>query len=60
MTPRAFLTEVYRRDRVLALTGWFCLALLAVMLCAAPFDTRQVTGLNPYIKPMKFAVSFAI
>lgn len=27
------------------------------MLCAAPFDSRTVMGLNPWIKPMKFAVS---
>lgn len=30
---RAFLAEIYRRDRVLALTGWAHLALLVVMLC---------------------------
>ena len=26
----------------------------------APFDTRLVTGINPWIKPMKFAISIAI
>lgn len=57
MSARRVLAEVYRRDRVLALTGWGMLALFAVLLAVAPFDTRTVTGINPWVKPMKFCVS---
>jgi uncharacterized protein YfiM (DUF2279 family) len=52
-----FLAELYRRDRVLALTGWGTLALFAVLLAVAPFDSRTVTGVNPWVKPMKFCLS---
>ena len=57
MTTREFLGEVYRRDPVLALTGWGMLALFAVLLAVAPFDARTVTGLNPWVKPLKFCLS---
>lgn len=30
------------------------------MLIVTPFDARTVTGINPWIKPMKFALSIAI
>ena len=54
---REFLSELYRRNRVLALLGWLHLAALAALLLVAPFDTRTVTGLNPWVKPSKFLVS---
>ena len=57
MTAREFLGELYRRNRVLALLGWLHLAALAVVLLVAPFDTRTVLGLNPWVKPSKFLVS---
>ncbi len=47
MTVRAFLAELYRRDPLLALTGWAQVAVLAVVLVIAPFDDRTVLGLNP-------------
>ena len=56
---RAFLGEIYRRNRVLAVLGWLHLAALAVLLVVAPFDARTVTGLNPWVKPIKFLVSIA-
>ncbi len=52
--------EVHRRDRLLSSVGWFHVALFAAMLAVAPFDGRIVTGLNPWIKPMKFAASIAL
>jgi hypothetical protein len=55
-----FLRELYRRSRVLAITGWIHLALLAGMLVVSPFDSRLVMGINPWIKPIKFALSIAI
>ncbi len=57
---RTLLAEIYRRDRVLALTGWLFAGLLAVMLVAAAFDHRQVLGINVWTKPSKFAASIAI
>lgn len=55
-----FVAEIYRRNRVLALTGWLMLALTLVMLCIAPFDSRTITGINPWIKPLKFTISVTI
>ncbi len=60
MTARDVLAEIRRRDGVLAAVGWFHLALFLMMLAIAPFDDRTVMGLNPWIKPMKFAASIAL
>jgi hypothetical protein len=57
---REFLRELYRRSKVLAVTGWIHLALFAGMLVVAPFDSRLVMGINPWIKPIKFAISITI
>lgn len=51
--------QILRRDRVLATAGLFHLILFALMLAVATFDTRTVSGINPWWKPMKFAVSIA-
>ena len=59
MTAREVVGELYRRNGVLALLGWLHLAALAVILLVAPFDTRTVLGLNPWVKPAKFLVSIA-
>lgn len=55
-----FFHELYRRSRVLAITGWIHFVLLAGMLVISPFDSRLVMGINPWIKPIKFATSIAI
>ena len=60
MIVRDFLSELYRRSPVLTATGWIHLGLLIPALMIAPFDDRQILGLNPWIKPMKFLVSIAI
>jgi hypothetical protein len=57
---REILAEIYRRDKVLAIAGWMQILLLAAMLCVAPFDSRTVTGLNAWIKPIKFAASVGL
>lgn len=54
------LREIDRRDRVLSRLGWFQIGLLALMLLAMPWDHRTILGLNPWIKPAKFAASIAI
>ena len=57
---RRLFAEIHRRDPVLSATGWLHVGLLAVMLCVAPFDSRLILGINPWIKPMKFASSIAL
>jgi hypothetical protein len=57
---RAFLAELYRRDRSLTLTGALHLALAVVFLAAMPFDERTILGASPWVKPLKFAVSVAV
>jgi hypothetical protein len=60
MKVLGLLKEIYRRDKVLALTGWFHLLLLVLILCIAPFDSRTVMGINAWIKPLKFTISIVI
>jgi hypothetical protein len=60
MSARELIGEVYRRSPVLALAGWLHVALLVLFVCFAFFDARTVTGVNPWIKPAKFAASFVI
>jgi hypothetical protein len=57
---RAFFHKLYCRSKVLAVTGWIHLALLAGTLVVSPFDSRLVMGINPWIKPIKFAISITI
>lgn len=54
------LRTLLARDRLLASAALAFLALFVVLAVIAPFDTRLVTGVNPWIKPMKFAISIAI
>ena len=54
------IAELRHRDPLLFWTGaLFMLALLVVTLISIS-DTRQILGLNPWIKPMKFLVSTTI
>ena len=57
---REFFRQLYRRSKVLTVTGWIHVALLAGMLVVSPFDSRLVLGINPWIKPIKFALSITI
>jgi hypothetical protein len=52
--------EVRRRDRVLWRVGLANLALAALMLLGLAVDERVVLGLNPWVKPLKFALSITI
>ncbi|HEX8127713.1 MAG TPA: hypothetical protein VF527_01200 [Pyrinomonadaceae bacterium] len=60
MSARELMLEVYRRNRVLAWTGWLHLALLVLFIVFAFLDGRTVTGVNPWVKPSKFAISIAV
>lgn len=52
--------ELYRRNPVLTTFAALAASGLPLMAVACTFDTRLVTGLNPWIKPMKFTASFAV
>ena len=56
----SLVRELDRRDPLLSRVGWLHVALLAAMLVAMAFDTRQVLGIDVWIKPSKFAASIAI
>ncbi|HEY9404273.1 MAG TPA: hypothetical protein VIQ24_16570 [Pyrinomonadaceae bacterium] len=60
MNARELMREVNRREPVLAWTGWLHVALLVLFVVFAFFDGRTVTGVNPWLKPSKFAISIAI
>jgi hypothetical protein len=59
-TLRRFFTTLHREEPVLSFTGWAHVVLLFLMLMVAPWDQRQVLGLNAWVKPMKFAGSIAV
>jgi hypothetical protein len=55
-----FMHELRGRNPLLFGLGAAHIALLFIMLLIAPSDGRTVMGINPWIKPMKFAISIAI
>jgi len=55
-----FIREVRARNPLLFGVGMAHIILLFIMTGIAPFDERDVMGINPWIKPMKFAASIAI
>lgn len=54
------IAEVHRRDALLSLTGWAHLALALPMLVGLAVDERLILGINPWMKPLKFALSDTI
>jgi hypothetical protein len=54
------IRELRARNPLLFVMGAAHIILLLIMALIAPFDERQVMGINPWIKPMKFAISIAI
>ncbi|XYH98760.1 hypothetical protein ACMHYB_03075 [Sorangium sp. So ce1128] len=57
--PRS-IEELLRRSPVLFTAAAVHVALLVLLLGVAPLDARLVLGVNPWIKPAKFAASIAI
>src|SRR5262245_33074685 len=55
-----FISELRARNPLMFDVGVAHIILLLIMTVIAPFDGRQVMGINPWIKPMKFAASIAI
>jgi hypothetical protein len=54
------LSEIRHRDALLFWTGAFMLLLLLLATLISISDSRQILGLNPWIKPMKFMTSITI
>jgi len=55
-----FIRELRARNPLLFDVGVAHVVLLLILMVIAPFDGRLVMGINPWIKPMKFAASIAI
>jgi hypothetical protein len=56
----AFLAELSRRDTVLWVTGLVQLALAVAFVVGLVVDDRVLLGVNPWLKPLKFALSITI
>lgn len=56
----ALLAELSRRDPVLWVTGLVQLALAGAFVVGLAVDDRILLGVNPWLKPLKFAVSITI
>ena len=54
------LAEIHNRDRLLSSVGRLHLLLAAVFAAAALVDARTILGIDPWVKPFKFAVSISI
>lgn len=54
------LSELRHRDSLLFWTGGLMLLLLVLATLVSISDTRQILGLSPWIKPMKFMTSITI
>ena len=57
---KPFLAELRRRSPALFTLALIHLAAFVIVALIAPFDSRTVTGVNPWIKPLKFLISIAI
>lgn len=55
-----FLRSWLRQNPILAAGVWAQLVLAVLAMTAAPFDNREILGINPWIKPLKFDVSVLI
>lgn len=51
---------LYNASPWLTVIGWMMFADFVVCLVAMCFDTRQITGVNAWLKPAKFGVSSAV
>ncbi|SNC59632.1 hypothetical protein SAMN06265337_0092 [Hymenobacter gelipurpurascens] len=52
-----WLRVLHRVNPVLSWVGWLHVGFLLLALVLLPFDTRAVTGLPVWVKPIKFALS---
>jgi hypothetical protein len=54
------LKEIFRLDQLLTMTGCLHVLIFFCMIALMFIDSRQLSGINIWIKPMKFAISIAV
>ncbi|HEX8247709.1 MAG TPA: hypothetical protein VF599_06040 [Pyrinomonadaceae bacterium] len=60
MSIKEFLSDLWRNQRPLMITGGGFAVLFLILASLSLFDSQQILGINRWIKPMKFAGSIAI
>jgi hypothetical protein len=60
VVPARLWLQLRSRNPILAWTAFFHAALFLIALGLFMVDTREVMGINPWIKPMKFMASISI
>jgi len=60
MNSKEFFGELWRKQRLLIIAGGGFLILFLILTALSLLDAQQVTGINRWIKPMKFSSSMAI
>lgn len=56
---RAFFRELDAKDRVLSRVGWALVLVVPVFVALAFLAPTAAMGVNPWIKPIKFSLSFS-
>ncbi len=54
------LSSLYQANKILMIGSLVFLIISAVLALLLPFESRQVLGINLWIKPLKFAISIGI
>ena len=54
------IKELFNKERPLIITGFGFIALFVFLTVVSLFDATEITGVNRWIKPMKFAISIAL
>ncbi|MCA1626132.1 MAG: hypothetical protein LC768_17725 [Acidobacteria bacterium] len=54
------IKELFNKQRPLMVTGFGFIVLFVALMIISLFDSMEITGVNRWIKPMKFASSIAI
>lgn len=60
MRLRRFFAEVHDAEPLLSSVAWLHVVVLLISVISIPYDPREILGLSPWIKPIKFAFSIAI
>lgn len=60
MNSKEFFADLWRRQRLLIVGGVGFLILFLILAVISLFDLQQITGVNRWMKPMKFSSSIAI
>ncbi len=54
------INAIFERNKLLAYAGLICLLVAIILAIYAPFNSKEVLGLNSMIKPIKFCLSIWI